>query len=424
MKNVVTLLMLAAVIALSVYGQETVDRIIVVVDDNIILESEVLQFAQSLAIQNRVDPLKYIQNEEIRAQILAQLIEQQVLLAKAKEDTNVFVEDREIKREMDSRLEMMIGEVGSEAELEKVYGKPMRDIKREFEKTIYEGIMVDKLRQSKIMGIKVSRAEIEEFYEENKDRISTNPETIGLSHILLNIEPSVDAESQAKALIDSLKQVVQNGSDFAELAEQFSQDPGSGKRGGKLGWTKRGDFVPAFEEAAFNLKAGQISDPVKTQFGYHIVLLNERQGEKINTSHILIKLEPTENDRLRVLALADSIYSLLQSGSDFGEMAKEFSQDKTTSPDGGALGTFTLSEMIPVFVEQIKDLEPGQYTAPFESVMGVQLLKVTDRQKPRELTLGEDWNRISQMAINFKQEKEYIDWVESIKKDVYIDIRE
>ncbi|MBC8278980.1 MAG: peptidylprolyl isomerase, partial [FCB group bacterium] len=292
MKQVLTYLCIA-VIAISVMGQETVDRIIVVVDDNIILESEVLQFAQSLAIQNRVDPIRYIQNEEIRSQILNQLIDQKVLLAKAKEDTNIFVEDREVKREMDNRLEMMMAEVGSEAELEKVYGKPLRDIKREFEKTIYEGLMVDKLRQSKIMGIRVSRAEIEEFYGKNADRMSSNPESVDLSHLLLNIEPSADAESGAKGLIDSLKQAVLGGSNFSELAQQFSQDPGSGKKGGKLGWTKRGDFVPAFEEAAFNLETGQVSEPVKTQFGYHIIKLNDRQGEKINTSHILIKLAPT-----------------------------------------------------------------------------------------------------------------------------------
>lgn len=423
MKQVLTYLCIA-VIAISVMGQETVDRIIVVVDDNIILESEVLQFAQSLAIQNRVDPIRYIQNEEIRSQILNQLIDQKVLLAKAKEDTNIFVEDREVKREMDNRLEMMMAEVGSEAELEKVYGKPLRDIKREFEKTIYEGLMVDKLRQSKIMGIRVSRAEIEEFYGKNADRMSSNPESVDLSHLLLNIEPSADAESGAKGLIDSLKQAVLGGSNFSELAQQFSQDPGSGKKGGKLGWTKRGDFVPAFEEAAFNLETGQVSEPVKTQFGYHIIKLNDRQGEKINTSHILIKLAPTENDRVRVLALADSLYSLLETGSSFEELAEQFSQDETTASEGGAIGSFNLSDMIPIFTEQIEGLEAGEYTTPFESVMGVQILKVTGRQKPRELSLEDDWNRISQMTLSQKQENVYVEWVDSIKKEVYIDVRE
>jgi len=407
-----------------VSGQETVDRIIAVVEDNIILESEVLQYAQSLALQNRVDPIKYIQDEEIRREILKQLIDQQVLLANAKDDTTIIVEDREVKRELENRMEMMVQEAGSESDLEKLYGKPLRDIKREFEKTVRDGLMVDKLRQRKIMGVKVSRQEIEDFYKENKEKLSSRPETVDLAHILLKIEPSADAETAAKAAIDSLKQALDNGADFAETAGKYSQDPGSAKRGGKLGWTKRGDFVPEFEETAFALDTGMVSVPVKTRFGWHIIRLNERQGEKINTSHILIKLEPTTADKERAAVLGDSLYDLLQTGADFAELAKQYSQDETTAPEGGSLGAFKLTEMIPIFADRIKDLPAGGFTPPFESPMGMQILKVIDRQKPRDLTLETDWEKLSQMALNFKQEKVYNDWVETIKKDVYVSIRE
>ena len=423
MKNYFSLFLLLFLFGAS-GGQETVDRIIAVVEENIILESEVLQYAQSLALQNRADPMKYIQDEEIRRQILKQLIDQQVLLASAKDDTTIIVEDREVKREMEHRLALMVEEAGSEADLEKMYGKPMREIKREFEKTIREGLMVDKLRQKKIMGVKVSRGEIEDFYRQNKDKLMSRPETVELSHILLKIEPSQASEEQAKALIDSLKWILDGGADFAEAAVKYSQDAGSAKRGGKLGWTKRGDFVPEFEEAAFALDTGQVSNPVKTRFGWHIVKLNERQGEKINTSHILIKLEPTKEDKQRALVLSDSLYGLLQGGAEFGELARRYSQDETTAADGGALGSFKLTELIPVFAEKIKDLAAGQYTAPFESPMGVQILQVVARQKPRELSLETDWERISQMALNYKQEKVYNEWVDSIKKEVYVRIND
>jgi len=423
MKNYFSLFLLLFLFGAS-GGQETVDRIIAVVEENIILESEVLQYAQSLALQNRADPMKYIQDEEIRRQILKQLIDQQVLLASAKDDTTIIVEEREVKREMEHRLALMVEEAGSEADLEKMYGKPMREIKREFEKTIREGLMVDKLRQKKIMGVKVSRGEIEDFYRQNKDKLMSRPETVELSHILLKIEPSQASEEQAKALIDSLKWILDGGADFAEAAVKYSQDAGSAKRGGKLGWTKRGDFVPEFEEAAFALDTGQVSNPVKTRFGWHIVKLNERQGEKINTSHILIKLEPTKEDKQRALVLSDSLYGLLQGGAEFGELARRYSQDETTAADGGALGSFKLTELIPVFAEKIKDLAAGQYTAPFESPMGVQILQVVARQKPRELSLETDWERISQMALNYKQEKVYNEWVDSIKKEVYVRIND
>ena len=416
-------ILLVLIVGLTGFCQETVDRVLAVVDDNIILESEVLQFAQSLALQNRTDPMKYIQDDEIRTEILNQLIEQQVILSKAKNDTNIIVEDREVKRELENRMQMMIGEAGSEAELEKLYGKPVREIRREFEKTILEGLMVEKMRQRKIFGVKVSRSEVEDFYREYKAKLSSKPETVELAHILLNIEPSKEAESRTIELIDSISTAISNGADFSELAKEYSHDPGSSKRGGKLGWAKRGDFVPEYEEAAFNLESGKVSPPVKTRFGYHLILLNERQGEKINTSHILIKLEPTADDQRRVMALADSLYSLLEQGQEFGEIAQEFSQDKTTADEGGRLGSFKINEMIPIFTEQIKNLEPGEYTKPFESVMGVQILAVINREKPRELTLTDDWERISQFALNNKQEKVYQDWVSVLKKEVYIKIK-
>lgn len=421
MKKLLYILCLFCIASAS--AQDTVDRVIAVVDDNVILESEVLQYAQSLALQNRVDPMKYVQDEEIRREILQQLVDQQVLLTIAKDDTNIIVEDREVKREMENRLEMMIGEAGSEAELEKLYNKPMREIKRELGKMMRDGLLVDKLRQRKIMGVKVSRTEIEQFYNDNKSKFSDRPETVSIAHILLNIDPSADAEAAAKNLIDSLKTVCIDSASFADLAVRFSQDPGSSKRGGRLGWTKRGDFVPEFEETAFNLQQGQISAPVKTKFGYHIIMLNERQGEKINTSHILIKLSPVDSDKQRTLALADSLYDIIQSGSDFGEIAKQYSQDKSTAAEGGDLGSFNIKELIPVYAEKINNMEPGQCTEPFESQMGVQIVKLTDRQKPRELTPEHDWDKISQMALSQKQEKVYSEWVAQLEKDVYIDIR-
>ncbi len=418
----VTISVLILAIGLA-FGQEVVDRIIAVVDDDIILESEVLQYAQSLALQNRADPMEYIQNEEIRRDILKQLIEQKVLYSKAEEDTTITVENREVKRELDSRLELMISEVGSEADLERLYGMSIHEIRREFEKTIREGLMVEKLRQKKMMNVKVSRADVEEFYRNNKERLSNRPETVDLAHILLRVEPSKEAEFRAKGLIDSLRLEIERGADFKELAIQYSQDAGSAKRGGNLGWAKRGDFVREYEEVAFSLEPGEVSEPVRTRFGYHLVLLNERQGEKINTSHILIKLEPTEEDRQRVLALGDSIYKMLQDGADFAELAKKYSMDQSTASEGGNLGTFKLEELVSEFKSRIEDLSVGEYTKPFESSMGVQILKVLKRQKPRELTLEKDWETISQIALNQKREEIYQEWLDSLKNDVYIDIR-
>lgn len=404
-------------------AQEVVDRILAVVDDEIILESEVLQFAQSLALQDRQDPMKYFQNPEIKSQILTELIDQKVLLAWAEEDTAIVVEDREIKRELESRLNILIEQVGSEQELEKLYGMSMHEIRRDFESSIRDGLLVEKLKQKKLTGLKVSRSEVEDFYEQHEKQLSDRPETIKLAHILLKIAPSPEAESRARELSDSLYAVLLAGGEFEELASDFSQDQGTAKRGGLLGWSVRGDFVPEFEEAAFSLEPGEFSPPVKSRFGFHIIRLNERQGEKISASHILIKLTPTPEDRERTLTLADSLYELLKGGADFAEIAGQYSEDEDSRDEGGQIGDFSMQELIPLYAKVVKKLEPGEITEPMKSDLGVQILKLMDRHKQRPLTLENDWESISQMTLNMKREVEFLEWMKKLKEDVYIEFK-
>ena len=406
-----------------VFAQEVVDRVLAVVDDDIILESEVLQFAQSFALQNRVDPMKYIQDPKIKSQILNELIDQKVLLSRAKEDTNIFVEDREVKRELDNRLDQIIDQVGSPEELEKLYDMPIREIKRDFEKSIREGLLIEKLKQRKMSGTKVSRMEIEDFYQQYKKELSDRPETITLAHILIKVSPEESAKVRAESLIDSLYNLLMNGADFEELAKNYSQDPGTAKRGGLLGWASRGDYVPEFEEVAFSLNEGEISKPLISRFGYHIIRLNQRTGEKISASHILIKLTPSDEDRKRSVTLADSIYNLLIGGADFGEIAKEYSTDDETKDEGGVIGSFSKAELIPLYSKAIENLQAGEFTEPLKSDLGIQIVKLMDIQKARSLTLEHDWETISKMTLNKKKEDLYVKWVDKLKKDVYIEMK-
>jgi peptidyl-prolyl cis-trans isomerase SurA len=246
---------------------------------------------------------------------------------------------------------------------------------------------------------------------------------VDLAHILLKIKPSPDADARAKSLIDSLYQAISQGADFARTAELFSQDPGSAKRGGALGWAKRGDFVPEFESVAFNLEAGKFSEPIKSRFGYHLILLNDRQGEKINLSHILVKLTPSNDDRQRTLSLADSLFTLLLNGADFAQLAQQYSDDEESRAEGGHIGTFAVKDLIPLYAKAIEGLPPGTFTQPLKSDLGMQIVKVIDRTKERPLTLENDWEAIAQITLNQKKEKVYRQWVDELIKDVYVDIK-
>ena len=402
-------------------GQEVLDRVLAVVNDEIILESEVLQYAQSLALQQGLNPMRFVEDEAAKAEILEGLIDQKVMLFQADQDS-IVVESREVKRELDTRLNMMIEEVGSEEELEKIYGMSVREIRRRFEKNIREGLMVERLRQSKIMSVKTTRSDVERFYKEHKKQLYDRPEMVELAHIMLQVKPSQAAEEATDSLINVIADRLESGENFEELAKEYSED-GSAKKGGKLGWAKRGDFVPEFEETAFSLKTGDLSQPFRSRFGYHIVRLNERQGEKINTSHILIKLSPTDDDEKRVSHLADSLYHLLRGGEDFGELAVQYSDDVETASSGGNLGLFQVENLAPIFSDKVKGMNPGAISKPFRSQMGYQILKLVAREKPRPLTLENDWEQISEMALNKKREQVYLEILEKLKEEMYIDIR-
>lgn len=400
---------------------QTVDRVIAVVNDEIILESEVLQYVQDIMLRNRQaynDPKKIA---ELRDQVLEELINQKILLAAAEADTNVKVEDRQVDQTLDQRINQVVQELGGEDKLEQYYGKPIRQIRRDFRKQVRDNLLIEQLRQQKMANVNVTKAEVEAYYNANKADLPTLPERIHLAHILIPIEPTEAAKEYAKNKADSLFNVLMTGGDFEQLAIQYSDDRASGAKGGLLGTTQRGDLVPEYEEVAFNLKEGEISSPVRSRFGYHIIRLNWRRGEKINTSHILIKLTPTKEDEERAVQLATELRERIENGEDFATLAKEYSQDEETAKDGGDLGWFDVPQMQDDFRIVTKDMKVGDVSQPFKSKVGVHLVKVLDRQAPRPPDLQKDWDRLSRLALMQKQDKVYQEWIAEKRNDVYIE---
>ncbi len=270
---------------------EVVDRVVAIVDNEIIMESEVIQFAQDIALRDRASYKTEEDFLNLKSQVLEELIVQKIMLAAAHKDTNIVIDDREVNQVLDERLNSIVEQLGGEEELAEYYGKPIRQIRRDYRKQVADGIYIDRLRSSKLMGVTVSRPEVVEFYEAHKDEFPVLPEQARPAHILIPIEPTQEAQHMANARADSLYGLLESGIEFAQVALQNSDDTGSGANGGLLGTTERGDLVPEFEEVAFGLEEGGVSQPVLSRFGYHIIRLNWRRGEKINTSHVLVSLK-------------------------------------------------------------------------------------------------------------------------------------
>ena len=407
------------------FAQQVVDKVVAVVEDEIILQSELAQYALNLAFQMRIDPRREPDKfEQLQEQTLQNLINQKILLAKAEEDS-IIVEERQVDTVLEEQISRMIQQVGSEEKLKEQLGMSISKLKRNFREDVRKNLMVEQLQQTKFSKIKISRREIEEFYLTMKDSLPELKETVDISHILINVKAGDVSEQKAREKVTDLLQQVKSGADFADLCRKNSEDPGSAARGGEIGFMERGDFVPEFEEVAFLLEPGEISDIVKSRFGFHIIECLERKGDKINVRHLLIRLEPTDADEEDTQRKIKDIRALLDDPeNDFKTIAEQYSDDETSREQGGHLGLFEVENLQEQeFKTVIDNLEPGKISQPFKTKFGWHILKLNSKQEPRPISLEKDWERIEAFALNMKRQKEFQNWLEEIKKDVYVEIK-
>lgn len=423
MKKQTILFLLIMIISAS--AQQMVEGIEAVVGNEIILKTEVDQFAQNYIVQNKINvkdnPALL---KELRKKTLDNLIEQKLLLEKAVLDT-IVVDDLMLDGRTNERISYLVQQVGSEQKLEEVFGSPMKQIRKDTRKIVKEQLMVDQVRQKQFMDITVSRREVESFYKSYKDSLPTLQGTVKISHILKIVAPSDEAQNAALEKIKSIQEILLNDGNFDELAKKYSEDPGSAQRGGDLGFVGRGDFVPEYEQAAFNLEDGEVSDIVQSTFGFHIIKMLERRGEKIHTKHILIQTVPTEDDGLRTIEELKKIRQQILDGSDFDKMAMEYSDDENVTKDHGHLGVFEIDKLvIPQFKSVVDSLKVGEISEPFKTEFGYHIVMVDDRQDKRRITLEDDWDRLEQFAKNYKIEKEYRKWIQELRERVPIQINQ
>ena len=405
-------------------AQQLVDGVAAIVGQEIILNSEVDQYVQNYVLQNKINvtsnPEEY---ERIKKQVLESLVEQKILLTKADEDT-ITVTDREVDRYLEEQIRTLISRAGSESALESAFQSPMKKIRRDLRSETENRLKIETLRRKKFAEVKVSRREVEEFYEMYQDSLPVLKETVDISHILKQIKSGESSRDAALTKIGEIKDKVDAGEDFAELAQNYSEDPATSVRGGDLGFIKRGDLVTEFEEVAFNLEPGDISGIVETQFGFHIIKMIEKRGEKIQTAHILIQLKPTADDEARVKDELEALRQRALNGESFETLAMENSDDENVQNDKGHLGIWEIDKLaIPQFKTIVSEMETGEISAPFKTEYGYHIVRLNFHEEPRSLTLEKDWDKLQNMALNFKIDSEYKTWITALKEDIPIEYK-
>lgn len=408
-------------LARPVTAQTMLDKIVAVVDKEIITDSDLQERITYIAIQNRLDA----KSPALRKQVLEGMIADKLVLAQAILDS-VIVTEEDVTRALDQQFQNFIRQAGSEQQLEKIYGKPVARMKREFRPEMRKQLLVQRIRQQREASLTVARREVEEFYEAYKDSIPKVSEELELSHIFMVPKPDSTLQEQAREKLIAIRDSIVAGGDFADSRSGCPRS--SALNGGDLGWAKRGlVFVPEFEEAVFALKEKEISPVVKTEFGFHLIQLLERRGESVHARHILLRTErgPTGDSAAvkQLRSLRDSILA----GKSFAEFARRYSEDDETKTEGGDLGRVAVDQLEPDFASVVKDMKAGEISQPhrvtLRSSYGYQIVFLKKRVPAHAVNLTDDYRRVEQMALYLKRNRQNAEWVEELKKNIYWGMR-
>jgi peptidyl-prolyl cis-trans isomerase SurA len=362
---------------------ELIDRIVATVDYQTILWSELnyrLRFeAEQRGLSSFTEPNKL---EALRSEVLKDMVDEQVLILKAQKDS-IQIDNNEVEEMLGQQFllaksSMDDGEFGRM--LERV-GLTERQLKARYRKEIRHRLLSRQMRAFVAYRVHVGHRDVEAFRIAHVDSL---PNQISLSHILLQIRPSDAVLAEKLAHIAEAQTALAAGEDFAAVAREYSEDPGSASHGGELGCFSAGTMVSEFEEAAFTLKPGETSEPVLSPYGYHLIKLEEKREDALCASHILILARTSDDDKGNTHDKLLELRKRALNGEVFSQLAREYSGNPQTAQQGGLWGNFP-REQIPEFLKPyLNGLKLGEISEPFFLEEGGHIIKINDDQAALE----------------------------------------
>ena len=405
------------------FTQENIllDRVSAVVEGKIVLLSDVVLAANALAAQQQINPTtspkKY---KKLLLDSSESMIEQLVIIKMAEVDS-VEVLDRDVDRALERQIENIITQAGGKEEAELALGRKISDFKRAYRDDMKGKLLAEKYTASLTSGISITRGEVINFYNTYKDSIDPFPTLYKTRHLLLEIKPSENSLEKALLKTKKIREEIISGLSFEEAAKKYSEDLGSKKNGGNLGYVPRGTFVQEFDKVAFTIDLNILSEPVKTQFGYHLIEVLQRSGEKVSARHILISVDISEEDKNITYKKMASLVKEIKNKDDFILKVKELSDDTTSGPKGGYMGMINLEEyQIKELITVIKNVSLNTPSAPVLTQFGYHIIWVDEKIDGGLPSLEKNWIDLEQMALNQKKTDWYLNWIEKIKNKFYI----
>ncbi len=430
------LLMLFA--AVSVYGQDNViDEVVWVVGDEAILKSDV----ESERLNAQYEGRKF--DGDPYCIIPEQLAVQKLFLHQTAIDS-IEVSEQEVIGQVERRTNWLIEQVGgSKEKLEEYYNKTSTQIREMLRENIRDGLTVQKMQQHIVGEIKITPAEVRRYFKDlPQDSIPFVPTQVEVQ--IVTLEPKIpleEVERVKKTLRDYTDGINSGKMSFATYARFYSEDPGTARRGGELGFMGKGELVPEYANVAFNLQdPNKVSKIVETEFGFHIIQLIEKRGDRINTRHILLKPKVEEKDLEAALVRLDSIADDIRNQKfTFDDAATYISQDKDTKNNHGLMankntGTarFEMQDLAQVSQEvakMVENMNVGEISRAFTMINDkgkevCAIVKLKSRINGHKATISEDYQRLKAIVMEKRSEDKLEKWIKEKQKHTYVRINE
>ncbi len=415
-----TLLLLAGML-LGTLSAELIDRIVAKVGTDIILMSDVYKQMQQMQTAG-------LDAGQIKPGIaLQQLIEQKVIFQKAQE-LDIQSDDAAVLRMAQNYLKQIKDKYPSEEEFAADLAREKlteSDLLEFYQSLLREKDMSEQLERRYVTSqVSVSEREMEEFYASSKDSLAVKPVTWDIGLIMYEIKPSKESEDAKLAEIRAIQARLNQGEKFADLAREFSDCP-SKDQGGDLGYFSKGMMVKPFEDAAFALNTGEISDVVRTEYGFHLIKVEAVRANEVRASHILKILSPTAADTLAARQTMEDIRSMYASGTKtFSELAAQYSIDPEAATNGGNIGEMSEAEFPELFAPQIQAVPVGELTPVLENE-GILYLFIKLREIPsRVYTYPEIQDKLRSYLTRLKQAQAYETWIAKLIGESYVQVVE
>lgn len=425
------LFLAAALLTVSATAQDkVVDQIVAIVGGNIILKSEIEKMNMEQQAQGVTS------EGDMKCEILENFLVDKLLVAEAELDTLIEVTPSQVNQRMDQQLAGYVSYMGSEKAVEEYFKKPFMEIKSEMKEGIRNMLLSQQMREKIVKDVTVTPSEVRyNFRNLKNDEIPTLPTQYEYAQI--TFQPAIDLEedNRIKSKLRDIKKRIEEGSSFATMAVLYSED-GSAKDGGVIGYLGRAELDPTYASAAFNLKDDKVSNVIRSAFGYHIIQLVDKKGDKVNTRHILIKPKVSIEAKEKAQTRLDSLVNMIRKNEiTFEESAAMFSSDKNSRNNAGIVinpnsmsSKFAVEDLDPDVSKIITTMNLNEISNPFESIdketqlpvfKTIKVIKKTDSHKAN---LQNDYQQLAEMYLAKKKETVFNEWISKQQSETYIRI--